>query len=59
VGGPVREVWFGWATQEELQPNVDGLSFDEVLLGMVRGVAIAALARFVVRRRRQAHPHAV
>ena len=26
------EVWFGWATEEDLQPNVDGLSFDEVLL---------------------------
>lgn len=28
----VSEVWFGWATEEELQPNIDGLSFDEVLL---------------------------
>jgi hypothetical protein len=33
VGGLfISEVWFGWATQEELQPNIDGLSFDEVLL---------------------------
>src|SRR5512132_4157559 len=33
VGGLfVSEVLFGWATQEELQPNIDGLSFDEVLL---------------------------
>jgi hypothetical protein len=31
VGGLfTSEVWFGWATQEELQPNIDGLSFDEV-----------------------------
>ena len=29
----ISEVWFGWATEEELQPNIDGLSFDEVLLG--------------------------
>jgi hypothetical protein len=28
----VGEVWFGWATEEDLQPNIDGLSFDEVLL---------------------------
>lgn len=28
----VSEVWFGWATDEDLQPNIDGLSFDEVLL---------------------------
>jgi len=28
----ISEVWFGWATQEDLQPNIDGLSFDEVLL---------------------------
>ena len=26
------EVLFGWATEEDLQPNIDGLSFDEVLL---------------------------
>ena len=33
VGGLfISEVWFGWATEEELQPNIDGLSFDEVLL---------------------------
>ena len=28
----ISEVWFGWATEAELQPNIDGLSFDEVLL---------------------------
>jgi hypothetical protein len=28
----VSEAWFGWATEEDLQPNIDGLSFDEVLL---------------------------
>jgi hypothetical protein len=27
------EVWFDRATDEELQPNIDGLSFDEALLG--------------------------
>jgi hypothetical protein len=57
AGVLISEVWFGWATQEELQPNVDGLSFDEVLLGMLCGVAIAALARVVVRRRQHTHTH--
>ncbi len=28
----MSEVWFGWATGAELQPNIDGLSFDETLL---------------------------
>ena len=35
------EVWFGSATQEELQPNIDGLSFDEVLLlATIAGVIV-------------------
>jgi Na+/proline symporter len=29
----ISEGLFGWATVEDLQPNIDGLSFDEVLLG--------------------------
>jgi hypothetical protein len=28
----ISEVMFGWATAEDSQPNIDGLSFDEVLL---------------------------
>jgi hypothetical protein len=28
----VSEIWFGWATEKDLQSNIDGLSFDEVLL---------------------------
>ena len=48
------EVWFGWATEEDLQPNVDGLSFDEVLLfAMVPGVATVLIARLLEKRRRQ------
>ena len=48
----ISEWWFGWATQEELQPNIDGLSFDEVLLiGLVPGVASVLLTRTVVRHR--------
>src|SRR5512132_4509770 len=55
VGGLfTSEVWFGWATQEELQPNIDGLSFDEVLLfGLVSGVVMVLLTRYVTRRIRR------
>jgi hypothetical protein len=54
VGGLfVSEVWFGWANEEELQPNIDGLSFDEVLLlGLVPGVVAVLVTRYVTRRRR-------
>jgi hypothetical protein len=46
------EVWFGSATEADLQPNIDGLSFDEVLLiGLLAGVAAVLLTRFVDRRR--------
>lgn len=48
------EVWFGWATGEELQPNIDGLSFDETLLaGLVAGIVGVVLTRRVTRRRRR------
>lgn len=42
----VSEVWFGWATEEELQPNIDGLSFDEVNLVTLVGL-VGALDRAV------------
>ncbi len=52
VGGIViSEVVFGWATQEELQPNIDGLSFDEVLIGFLIGVVIVLAARYLTRGR--------
>jgi hypothetical protein len=52
VGLFISEVLFGWATQEELQPNIDGLSFDEVLmLGYGVGVPIVLLVRYLTRRR--------
>lgn len=47
VGLLTSEVWFGWATEEELQPNIDGLSFDEVLLS---GAVTTALVVLVMRR---------
>lgn len=52
LGALVSEWWFGWATEEDLQPNVDGLSVDEtLLLGGVVPFAVVALVRVVVRRR--------
>jgi hypothetical protein len=54
VGGLfTSEVWFGWATEEDLQPNIDGLSFDEVLLiTPLFGIAAVLVTRFVTRRHR-------
>jgi hypothetical protein len=50
----ISEVWFGWATQQELQPNIDGLSFDEVLLiGLVPGIVTVLVTRYVTRRTRR------
>ena len=50
VGLLIIEVWFGWATSEELQPNIDGLSFDEVLLGLIPGVVAVLWIRSAARR---------
>jgi hypothetical protein len=48
----ISEVWFGWATEVELQPNVDGLSFDEVLLiGLVPGI-LAVMATWYLAKDR-------
>jgi hypothetical protein len=54
------EVWFGWATEEDLQPNIDGLSFDETLLfGLLAGIVSVVITRHVMRRRlrHRAEPH--
>lgn len=51
LGLVISEVWFGWATEEELQPNIDGLSFDEVLLGVIPGLIVVFGIRHVLRRR--------
>lgn len=50
----VSEVWFGWATGAELQPNIDGLSFDEVQLVTLAGLLAALTARYVLRRKERA-----
>lgn len=50
----ISEVFFGWATAEELQPNIDGLSFDEVLLlGLLGGGAGVLLTRRLSRLSRR------
>ena len=51
----ISEVLFGWATGEDLQPNIDGLSRDEVLLGLIPGVVGVLLARRWGRRRHGTH----
>lgn len=48
----VSEVMFGWATGAELQPNIDGLSFDEALLGGAIGGLASVLATWYVARTR-------
>lgn len=51
VGLLVSEWMFGWATEEELQPNIDGLSRDEVLLaGVLTTVVVVLVMRRAVRR---------
>jgi hypothetical protein len=51
------ELWFGWATEEDLQPNIDGLSFDEVLLfGLLAGTASVLITRYITRHHRPTRP---
>jgi hypothetical protein len=52
LGLLISEGLFGWATEEDLQPNIDGLSRDEVLLGIFPGLAAVLLARSWALRRR-------
>jgi hypothetical protein len=47
VGLVTSEVLFGWATEEELQPNIDGLSRDEVLLSsLITTVLVVIVMRY-------------
>lgn len=51
VGLVTSEVLFGWATEEELQPNIDGLSRDEVLVSSVLTTAVVVLVmRYLAHR---------
>jgi hypothetical protein len=51
VGLLTSEWLFGWAAEEDLQPNVDGLSRDEVLLSSLLTTALAVLVmRYLAHR---------
>ncbi|MFC7494208.1 MULTISPECIES: hypothetical protein [unclassified Nocardioides] len=53
AGAFTSEVLFGWATEKQLQPNIDGLSRDEILLsGVVTTVAVVLVTRHVAHRTR-------
>ena len=58
VGGLfASEVVFGTATEEELQPIIDGLCFDEALLGgLLVGLPVVLVTWFVTRRGRAHGP---
>ena len=49
--GLLTSEWvFGWATEEDLQPNVDGLSRDEVLLSsLITTVVVVVVMRYLGR----------
>jgi hypothetical protein len=56
VGLLTSEWLFGWATEEELQPNVDGLSRDEVLMSSLLTTAVVVLVmRFLAHRAHEPH----
>ena len=54
----ISEWWFGWATAEDLQPNIDGLSRDETLLAWIPGIIAVLVIRHFARRRALDHEHA-
>jgi len=59
VGGlAISEWWFGWATAEDLQPNIDGLSRDETLLAWIPGIIAVLVVRHYARRRALDEQHA-
>lgn len=45
IGLFVSEVLFGWATEQDLQPNIEGLSFDEVAGIFLVGIIVVLVAR--------------
>jgi TRAP-type C4-dicarboxylate transport system permease small subunit len=61
VGGLfVSEVMFAGATEAELQPVIDGLAFDEALLGsIVAGLVAILVTRYVTHSGPFGRPHSV
>lgn len=51
----ISEVWFGSATEADLQPNIDGLSRDEALLAIVPAIISVYITWVVGRRHRPLH----
>jgi hypothetical protein len=53
VGGMYfSEVLFAWATIDDIQPIIDGLAFDEALLGgLLVGVPVVSATWFITGRR--------
>ena len=47
----ISEAWFGWAAADDLQPNYDGLSFDEALLATLPSIAVVVMTRRMIRKR--------
>ena len=45
---------FGWATEDDLQPNIDGLSLDEVLFALIPGMVAVLTTWYVAHRARSA-----
>jgi hypothetical protein len=52
AAGLLTSEWvFGWATEEDLQPNIDGLSRDEVLLSsFLTTLVVVVVMRLLARR---------
>lgn len=61
VGGFIAsEVVWGSATEQELQPVIDGLALDESLLGgLIVGLPVVLVTWFVARRNRQHRPASI
>jgi hypothetical protein len=56
IGLLISEAWFGWATEKDLQPNYDGLSFDETLLAIFPSIALVIAVRRMIQRRNRDAP---
>lgn len=52
----ISEAWFGGATEDELQPIIDGLSFDETLLALIPAITAVIITRRLARRPRHVAP---
>ena len=55
VGLFTSEAMFGWAPEEDLQPNIDGLSFDEVLLASAITTTLVVVGLRRVRHHKGSH----